>query len=163
MIKIKLIVFIYCFLTINAFGQRYVVIDKAKYRLSVLENNDTLFQCTVALGKNLGNKEKIGDMKTPEGIFTICSIEKSSRWTHDFRDGKGIIKNAYGPYFFRLRVPNFKSIGIHGTCKPETIGTRDSEGCIRLRNEDIIQLKHYVKVGMSCIIEKDFIDNDSNI
>ena len=88
MIKIKLIVFIYCFLTINAFGQRYVVIDKAKYRLSVLENNDTLFQCTVALGKNLGNKEKIGDMKTPEGIFTICSIEKSSRWTHDFRDGK---------------------------------------------------------------------------
>lgn len=45
--------------------------------------------------------------------MTICSIENSSRWKHDFKDGKGLRKGAYGPYFFRLKVPKFNSIGIH--------------------------------------------------
>lgn len=28
-----------------------------------------------------------------------------------------------------------KKIGVHGTCKPESIGTRDSDGCIRLHKK----------------------------
>lgn len=108
------------------------------------------------MGKNYGNKTKAGDKKTPEGTFTICSIENSSCWKHDFKDGKGLRKGAYGPYFFRLKVPKFNSIGIHGTCLPESIGTRSSEGCIRLNNSDLQKLKAFVFVGMKCIIKNDY-------
>lgn len=153
--KRKITVFILCLLAINVSAERYVIIDKAGFCLSVVEDKDTLFQCPVALGKNYGNKERFGDMKTPEGTFTVCSIEKSSHWTHDFKDGKGVRKGAYGPYFFRLKMPRFRSIGIHGTCKPETIGTRDSEGCVRLYNEDLQKLREMVFVGMKVLVTED--------
>lgn len=52
----------------------------------------------------------------------------------------------------RLEVPGHKGIGIHGTHKPESIGTRDTEGCIRLRNEDIADLKTKVNIGMVVIV-----------
>ena len=86
----------------------------------------------IACGKNYGNKRKSGDMKTPEGVFSISEIVDASCWTHDFGDGKGEIAGAYGPFFIRLETPGHKGIGIHGTHKPESIGTRDTEGCIRL-------------------------------
>lgn len=47
----------------------------------------------------------------------------------------------------RLKVPGFRSIGIHGTNEPESIGTRASQGCVRLRNEEIVRLKELVRVG----------------
>ena len=147
------------FVSHNIFGQRYITISKGDFKLSVIENKDTLFQCPIAVGKNYGNKTKTGDKKTPEGTFTICSIESSSRWKHDFIDGKGVRKGAYGPYFFRLKVPKFNSIGIHGTCLPESIGTRSSEGCVRLNNSDLQKLKSFIFVGMECIIEKDKLQN----
>jgi lipoprotein-anchoring transpeptidase ErfK/SrfK len=36
---------------------------------------------------------------------------------------------------------------IHGSNEPWSIGTQVSPGCIRLRNEDIIDLYGHVKVG----------------
>lgn len=150
-----LLFIIFHFIFSYSFGQRYIRISKPECVLSVIEGNDTLFQCSIAIGKNWGNKEKIGDKKTPEGTFTICSIEDSSRWKHDFKDGKGLRKGAYGAFFFRLKVPMFNSIGIHGTCKPESIGTRDTEGCIRLNNADLLILRQYVFIDMTVIITKD--------
>lgn len=142
-----------------AYGQQHIVVSKQNYSLAVVENEDTLFKCPIAVGKAYGDKTMRGDMKTPEGTFKIVSIENSSRWKHDFNCWKGIRKGAYGPWFFRLNVPHFSSIGIHGTCKPETIGTRDSEGCIRLHNRDLVALKPFVRIGITCIIEKDKSDD----
>jgi lipoprotein-anchoring transpeptidase ErfK/SrfK len=41
---------------------------------------------------------------------------------------------------------------IHGTNEPNTIGTNVSSGCIRLRNEDVIDLYDRVKVGATVIV-----------
>jgi len=41
---------------------------------------------------------------------------------------------------------------IHGTNAPETIGTRVSSGCIRLVNEDVIDLYSRVNVGAKVIV-----------
>jgi lipoprotein-anchoring transpeptidase ErfK/SrfK len=41
---------------------------------------------------------------------------------------------------------------IHGTNEPETIGTRVSSGCIRLVNEDVIDLYSRVNVGTKVIV-----------
>jgi hypothetical protein len=38
---------------------------------------------------------------------------------------------------------------IHGSNEPGTIGTQLSSGCIRMRNEDVIDLYDRVKVGTS--------------
>lgn len=135
--------------------RRHLVISKQRLLLSVVEGSDTVWQVPVCCGKNMGNKQRRGDKRTPEGTFKIKSIEKASHWTHDFGDGAGGRKGAYGDWFLRLDVPHFNSIGIHGTCFPESIGTRDSEGCIRLHNKDLNHLKEMVFVGMICIIEPD--------
>lgn len=102
----------------------------------------------VALGKNIGNKQRVGDMRTPEGDFTVQQIQNASSWTHDFRDGKGVIRGAYGPWFVRLLTPPHKGIGIHGTHDPASIGTRATEGCIRLRNGDLQEFIKFVRVGL---------------
>ncbi|MBR0828027.1 L,D-transpeptidase [Bradyrhizobium manausense] len=41
---------------------------------------------------------------------------------------------------------------IHGTNKPDTIGKRVSSGCIRLTNEDVVDLYDRVKVGAKVIV-----------
>lgn len=41
---------------------------------------------------------------------------------------------------------------IHGTNKPDTIGKRVSSGCIRLSNEDVVDLYERVKVGAKVIV-----------
>ncbi len=41
---------------------------------------------------------------------------------------------------------------IHGTAQPWTIGTNVSSGCIRLQNEDVIDLYKRVKVGSKVMV-----------
>jgi lipoprotein-anchoring transpeptidase ErfK/SrfK len=41
---------------------------------------------------------------------------------------------------------------IHGTNQPEYIGSAISSGCIRLTNEDVIDLYNRVKVGMPVVV-----------
>lgn len=113
----------------------------------------------VALGKNPGQKQVSGDMKTPEGTFPVDEIIDASSWSHDFHDGKGVIQHAYGPWFISLDTRSlskgkWEGIGIHGTHDPASIGTRASEGCIRMNNEDLQKLKPCVKVGTKVTIEE---------
>ena len=41
---------------------------------------------------------------------------------------------------------------IHGSNEPWTIGTQVSSGCIRMRNEDVIDLYERVKVGTKVVV-----------
>lgn len=133
-----------------------IIVDKQALMLHVLnETGDTLFTAQVCCGKNLGHKQKRGDMRTPEGTFTITQIQDSRYWQHDFGDGAGMRDGAYGPWFIRLKTPPFTGIGIHGTCFPERQGTRDSEGCVRLYNHDMEQLVKLVQPGDQCTILPD--------
>lgn len=137
---------------------RMIIVDKPNLQLYVIENNDTLLSVPICVGANYGDKERKGDKKTPEGSFSISQIQNASKWKHDFGDGKGEVSGAYGPWFLRIKMPKWASIGFHGTCFPETIGTRASEGCIRLSNKDIVRLKSVASVGTKVIILPDNID-----
>ncbi len=106
----------------------------------------------IAVGANGGQKERVGDHRTPVGSFSVQQIQDSRGWTYDFRDGKGPIRGAYGPWFIRLRTPRWKGIGIHGTHDPESIGTMVTQGCVRLWNKDLEELKERVFIGMKVII-----------
>ena len=142
-------------------SKSFIVISKKELRLYVYAdiNGDTtrIAHFPVCLSRNKGQKEKAGDMRTPESEpgkpFTIKQIQNASDWHHDFGDGRGDIL-AYGNWFLRLETP-FSGIGIHGSTNNEnTVPGRDSEGCIRLRDADIITLKeNYAYVGMHVIIK----------
>lgn len=52
-----------------------------------------------------------------------------------------------------MKTPGHRGIGIHGTHDPASIGTRATEGCVRLNNSDLLELvKKYVYVGMPVVI-----------
>lgn len=96
-------------------------------------------------------------MRTPESVpgapFHIKQIQDASDWHHDFGDGRGSIL-SYGHWFMRLETP-FSGIGIHGSTNNEDkMPGRDSEGCIRMRDNDLDHLHdNYAYVGMPVIIQ----------
>lgn len=145
-------------------SKTFIVISKKDLRLTVYApvKGDTVpvAQFPVCLSLNKGQKEKEGDMKTPESYpgepFVIDAIKPSIDWKHDFKDGRGEIL-AYGAWFLSLKTPGFHGIGIHGsTNNDNSVPGRASEGCIRLHDPDIITLKEqYARVGMPVIIKQE--------
>jgi len=107
---------------------------------------------TVATGRNPGQKTRVGDLRTPEGVFRIKSIEDASYWGfyEDKATGQLI---GYGPYFIRLET-KWKGIGIHGTDEAHIheIGTNASHGCIRMANDDLLEVVRMAKVGQKVVI-----------
>ena len=134
----------------------FLLVDKQKLTLTLIAPGGRIERAyRIACGENYGNKTKKGDHRTPEGRFPINQLLNSAGLSHDFGDGKGPVPNAYGPWFLRLDVPGYITIGIHGTHLPESIGSRATEGCIRLRNDEILDLKERVEVGTPVVILPD--------
>ena len=137
----------------------FMIISKEEMTLALYDYKGKILEkYPVACGKNLGDKQDKGDMKTPEGTFTICDIQKSAHWSHDFDDEQGEIQGAYGPFFIRLLTPGHQGIGIHGTLNDESIGTRNTEGCIRMKNEDLEKLVKKISVGNVVVITPSQLD-----
>lgn len=119
----------------------HIVIRKSQFVLEFTKGGRTVAY-PVAIGSNPDGADKVeeGDSRTPEGEFTVSSIEDSSEWEHDG-------ERVYGPLFLRLECPPWVGIGIHGTNDPGSTGTRASRGCVRMRNEDLLSLAREVSVG----------------
>ena len=142
----------------------FIVISKQELKLYVCEALDAdtvrIVEYPVCLSRNLGQKERKGDMKTPECTwdkpFEITEIVNASKWTHDFGDGRGQIL-SYGNWFMRLKTPGFSGIGIHGSTNNESsVPGRDSEGCIRLNDSDLDVLKaEYAFKGMKVVVKRE--------
>jgi len=59
-----------------------------------------------------------------------------------------------GPRIARRAGPlsRFLAVSHHGSNEPWTIGTQVSSGCIRMRNEDVIDLYGRVPVGAKVLV-----------
>lgn len=55
----------------------------------------------------------------------------------------------FGVMWLGLSIPHY---GIHGTNAPSSIGHYVSHGCIRMYNEDVLELSRLVNVGTSVSI-----------
>jgi lipoprotein-anchoring transpeptidase ErfK/SrfK len=122
----------------DAGGADTETLAKPKYEILVLVESRELFLfCdeelfrvyAVAIGKT--------STPTPKGDYTVVNKIESP------------YKEAYGSRWIGLSVPN---IGIHGTNDPSSIGLHASNGCIRMRNEDIEELFEFVQIGMKVFI-----------
>ena len=129
-------------------SSKFIIVDKETLTLFLYSYNGSLLsKYDITVGVNYGDKQKGGDNKTPEGVFNIISIEDASGWFWDFKnDNLGPIK-AFGNYFMRLKTPVNNSVGIHGSHDTISIKKRASHGCIRMRNEDLDDLRSQIRVG----------------
>jgi lipoprotein-anchoring transpeptidase ErfK/SrfK len=123
-----------------------------KYRIEI---GLSAYKIKVFNGDDMVMDEKIGvgtaATPTPNGRYYIKELLQPPK-----PDG------IYGPYAYGLSgfspvLQSFRggdgTIGIHGTDKPELLGTRASHGCIRMRNEAISQLTKFLPLGTPVIIK----------
>ncbi|MGI6648606.1 MAG: L,D-transpeptidase family protein [Bacillota bacterium] len=106
-------------------GQLSITIDVTSRILELKRNGQTVKTYPVAVGKP--------ETPTPIGDWTI--VQKTL--------------NPGGPFgarWMRLSVP-WGGYGIHGTDNPSSIGQAASHGCIRLHNQDVIELYDMVPLG----------------
>jgi lipoprotein-anchoring transpeptidase ErfK/SrfK len=138
-----------------------ILVSKQDLKLRMIKFFDTtMLTFPIATGRNPGDKKISGDKKTPEGIFTVYAIHDASDWDYDFQDGKGKIKGTYGKYFIRFK--EHYHIGIHGTHLPETLGSRATDGCVRMHNENIEQIVPMVSRSKTLIAVTPAIEDIEN-
>lgn len=142
----------------------FIVVDKSRMKVILFDRYGVEKKIYgMACAKKYGAKHKRGDNRTAEGFFSVEGIYDSTEWLFTDDDGRtSDIKGQFGPRFIRVDVPFTRSIGIHGTCAPWSIGGRSSHGCIRLTNENILDLVEYAAKGMPLIISPGPKDMDVN-
>lgn len=103
----------------------YIIIDTNEKILTLYKENEYFKTYPVAVGKK--------NTPTPKGNFKIISKSLNPG-------------GPYGSRWMALSVPG-GHYGIHGTNNPDSIGKETSKGCIRLQNEDVIELYNLVSIG----------------
>ena len=150
---------------LNSPYQRFIVVDKHRMRVILFDKYGREEKSyRMACAKNYGSKHQKADSRTPEGFFSAQGVYDSTDWL--FTDDNGVTskkKGQFGPRFIRLKTPVTSQIGIHGTCAPWSIGARCSHGCIRIKNEQILELIEYVEVGMPIIVSPSLKDTKVNM
>jgi lipoprotein-anchoring transpeptidase ErfK/SrfK len=135
-------------------NELWLHVVKGSYRIHLYRGKKLEKTYDVAVGANGGQKRRVGDSRTPTGTFSVQQIQRASSWTYDFGDGNGPTRGAYGPWFIRLKTPGWSGIGIHGTHDPNSIGTMITQGCVRMRNNELEELRKHVAVGMKVVISE---------
>ena len=114
-----------------------IEIDVSERRLGLYEGDVLTLATEIAVG--------VGATPTPHGDFYLAELLQPP-------DPNGV----YGPYAFGLSgfsetLDRFAGgngvIGIHGTNDPSSLGSEVSHGCIRVRNDVIVELAAKVPLG----------------
>jgi lipoprotein-anchoring transpeptidase ErfK/SrfK len=92
----------------------------------------------------------------------VKTVERKAEWPDWTPPPEMIARSPYLPRFMAGGVTNplgarAMYLGgtfyrIHGTNAPSTIGSRATAGCIRMANEDVIDLYDRVKVGTKVVV-----------
>jgi lipoprotein-anchoring transpeptidase ErfK/SrfK len=120
-----------------------VIVDNTQCVLTVLLGDEVIKTYDVATGKN---------NCTPIGVFQVKDKLVDPVWYN-----KGIAVpagdpgNVLGTRWMGLTTPQ-SGYGIHGTTEPESIGYQATEGCVRMRNEDVEELYSIIPAGTSVTI-----------
>jgi len=99
-----------------------IIVDISDLKLYLLDGNIVVREFPIAVGKML--------TKTPKGNFEIINKEPNPG-------------GPFGAMWMGLSKPHY---GIHGTNDPSSIGRRVTHGCIRMYNEDVIELANLVPI-----------------
>ncbi|MCR4317555.1 MAG: L,D-transpeptidase family protein [Planctomycetes bacterium] len=114
-------------------GVTRVEVFKAAHVLNLWKGETLLDQFDVGCGRS---------NSTPVGTFVIETKRPQPAWWHDGRNiPYGDPRNPLGERWLGfVDTPEHQGYGIHGTSDPASIGKDESNGCVRLKNEDVIAL-----------------------
>lgn len=118
----------------------YIKIDKSDNKLTYYFYNVPIRSFSVATG--------ILPEDTPTGTYGVVMMVKNPWYLKKNIPG-GDPENPLGVRWIGLDVPGTdgSKYGIHGTNRPELIGTRASAGCVRMKNADVTWLYEHVHPG----------------
>ena len=125
----------------------WILVDKSHFRLYVVVPPQIGWVFPVGIGR---------DGRTPEGEFTIVGKTVNPDW-RDPRSGKLIKFGAEG-HLVGTRWLGFQDsngpthFGIHGTVQPDSVGQAMSDGCVRMRNEDVERLFDLIPEGARVVV-----------
>ena len=130
-----------------------VVVNIKQRRLFVVENGGRAIRYGIGVGPHTGANFRRHRRSRPQGEVAVLDA-------HRQRDGRdsgvrayarglpGGEENPLGPRALYLyRDGKDAMFRLHGTIEPDTIGQAVSSGCIRLFDQDIIDLYERVPLG----------------
>jgi lipoprotein-anchoring transpeptidase ErfK/SrfK len=128
-----------------------ILVSKSQFALQ-LRNGDRLLKLyEIGVGKQ---------DRTPVGTFRIVSREVDPVWTYQGKKFPfGDPQNILGTRWMGLEptgttAPEFRGYGIHGTWEPLSIGKRESNGCVRMRNPEVDELYDLVPLYTPVTIDE---------
>ncbi|MEP7030594.1 MAG: L,D-transpeptidase [Pseudolabrys sp.] len=135
-----------------------IVVNISQRRLYLIEAGGKAMRYGVGVGRSAGANFRgtgvIGRKeKWPHWTPTESMMAAMPRYRAVSGGMNGGPDNPLGPralYLYRDGRDTF--FRLHGTTEPETIGSAVSSGCIRLFNQDIIDLYNRVPVGTHVVV-----------
>lgn len=122
-------------------GTFNIFIDKSQNILILKVEDEIIKVYSVSTGEN---------NSTPVGDFKIVIKLVDPVWFN-----RGVVvppespQNVLGSRWLGFDLPGY---GIHGTIKPEAIGSQVTAGCIRMRNEDVEEVYSIIPTGTKIIV-----------
>lgn len=143
----------------------YIIIDKSDYELKVYDDEGWYATYPIVFGsRDLGDKMREGDKKTPDGNFKIVLKKIHNQWGPelllDYPNPTSIQKfnqrKAQGLLPASARIGN--GIAIHAT-RPQEEWTVDSyynwtDGCVSVKYTEMKDLYSYIPVGTPVTIQQ---------
>jgi len=119
-----------------------IVVDKSQNILTLKSGQEIIKTYHVSTGKN---------SCTPVGTFKVINKIIDPPWYKEpgVMIPAGDPKNVLGSRWLGISKPSY---GIHGTTQPEAIGQSVTEGCVRMRNEEVEELYTIVPEGTEVVI-----------
>jgi lipoprotein-anchoring transpeptidase ErfK/SrfK len=128
-----------------------VVIRTAERRLYYVRGDGTALRYRVAVGKP--GKQWFGEARI-DGKYVRPAWSPPTEVKRDNPRLPDVIPGgaANNPMGARALTLDLDEYAIHGTNRPSSIGTYASYGCIRMLNEDIVDLYEQVSVGTRVVV-----------
>jgi lipoprotein-anchoring transpeptidase ErfK/SrfK len=127
-----------------------IVIDTPQRFLFLVQGNGTAVRYGIGVGKPgftwAGEKKISAKKEWPDWTPPPEMLERRPDLPHFMAGGP---ENPLGARAMYLGSSLYR---IHGSNEPWTIGQAVSSGCIRMRNEDVIDLYDKVKVGTKVVV-----------
>ena len=144
------------------FSGRYqpgtIVVNITERRLYLVQPGGRALRYAVGVGRekalNFRGSAVVGrKAEWPRWIPTADMIKKIPRYAAYAEGMPGGLENPLGAQALYLYVGSRDTyFRIHGTNEPATIGSAVSSGCIRLFNQDIIDLYNRVRPGTPVVV-----------
>jgi lipoprotein-anchoring transpeptidase ErfK/SrfK len=102
-------------------------------------------------GKAKGDKQKRGDLKTPEGTYFFVEAIDGEKLPG--RYGVLAVVMDYPNPIDKLVKKTGSGIWLHGTDDPPRLKRpRDSKGCVVAHNGDVLRIVNYIEIGRTPVI-----------